>query len=258
MRPRKFHFPRIRTRRARPHLGQSGTVALNPAQDKQPVWLFDLDNTLHDTSYKIFPAINVGMTAAVMKTLDLDEAAASELRTHYYRRYGATLLGLVRHHNIDPHAFLQSSHAFDVAPLVKAERGLRDKLNRLPGRKVLVTNAPLHYARAVLKHLGILRCFDHLWGIEQMQFLGRFRPKPSAALMRHILAHEGIHPRRAVLVEDTVENLRGARKAGLRTVHVFHPGSPFGRGKSGRPHFVDLRVNCIGDLLLQKRPLRSV
>lgn len=198
------------------------------------------------------------MTAAVMETLELDEATASELRTRYYRRYGATLLGLVRHHNIDPHAFLQRSHAFDIAPLVKAERGLRDKLNRLPGRKVLFTNAPLHYARAVLKHLGILRCFDHLWGIEQMQFLGRFRPKPSVALMRHILAHEGVHPRRAVLVEDTVENLRSARKAGLRTVHVFHPGSPFGRFKNGRPHFVDLRVNCIGDLLLQKRPLRSV
>ena len=251
----------MRSRRAGVHRPLRGGHTLSgstPTAQQAPVWLFDLDNTLHDTSHKIFREINIGMTAAVMKTLDLDEAAASELRTHYYRRYGATLLGLVRHHNIDPHAFLQNSHAFDVAPLVKAERGLRDKLNRLPGRKVLVTNAPLHYARAVLKHLGILRCFDHLWGIEQMQFLGRFRPKPSAALMRHILAHEGIHPRRAVLVEDTVENLRGARKAGLRTVHVFHPGSPFGRGKSGRPHFVDLRVNCIGDLLLQKRPLRGV
>ncbi len=250
----------MRSRRAgvhRPLRGGHTLSGLTPTAQQEPVWLFDLDNTLHDTSHKIFREINIGMTAAVMKTLDLDEAAASELRTHYYRRYGATLLGLVRHHNIDPHAFLQNSHAFDVAPLVKAERGLRDKLNRLPGRKVLVTNAPLHYARAVLKHLGILRCFDHLWGIEQMQFLGRFRPKPSAALMRHILAHEGIHPRRAVLVEDTVENLRGARKAGLRTVHVFHPGSPFGRGKSGRPHFVDLRVNCVGDLLLQKRPLRG-
>ena len=251
----------MRSRRAGVHrpLRDGHTLSgSTPTAQQAPVWLFDLDNTLHDTSHKIFREINIGMTAAVMKTLDLDEAAASELRTHYYRRYGATLLGLVRHHNIDPHAFLQSSHAFDVAPLVKAERGLRDKLKRLPGRKVLVTNAPLHYARAVLKHLGILHCFDHLWGIEQMQFLGRFRPKPSAALMRHILAHEGIHPRRAVLVEDTVENLRGARKAGLRTVHVFHPGSPFGRGKSGRPHFVDLRVNCIGDLLLQKRPLRGV
>ena len=251
----------MRSRRAgvhRPLRGGHTLSGATPTARQSPVWLFDLDNTLHDTSHKIFREINIGMTAAVMETLELDEAAASELRTRYYRRYGATLLGLVRHHNIDPHAFLQRSHAFDIAPLVKAERGLRDKLNRLPGRKVLFTNAPLHYARAVLKHLGILRCFDHLWGIEQMQFLGRFRPKPSVALMRHILAHEGIHPRRAVLVEDTVENLRSARKAGLRTVHVFHPGSPFGRFKNGRPHFVDLRVNCIGDLLLQKRPLRSV
>mgnify|MGYP002149672431 FL=1 len=76
-------------------------------------------------------------------------------------------------------------------------------------------------------------------------------------MMRHILAHEGVSPRRAVLVEDTVENLRGARRAGLRTVHVYHPGTPFGLGKSGRPNFVDLRVNCISDLLLQKRPLRA-
>ena len=253
--------PPVRSRRAGVHRPLKNGHALAGATTKaqqSPVWLFDLDNTLHDTSHKIFREINIGMTAAVMEALELDETAASELRTRYYRRYGATLLGLVRHHNIDPHAFLQNSHAFEVAPLVKAERGLRDKLNRLPGRKVLVTNAPLHYARAVLKHLGILRCFDHLWGIEQMQFLGRFRPKPSAALMRHILAHEGVHPRRAVLVEDTVENLRGARKAGLRTVHVFHPGSSFGRFKNGRPDFVDLRVNCVGDLLLQKRPLRSV
>ena len=251
----------MRSRRAGVHRPLRGGHTLSgstPTAQQSPVWLFDLDNTLHDTSHKIFREINLGMTAAVVETLELDEAAASELRTRYYRRYGATLLGLVRHHNIDPHAFLQRSHAFDIAPLVKAERGLRDKLTRLPGRKVLFTNAPLHYARAVLKHLGILRCFDHLWGIEQMQFLGRFRPKPSVALMRHILAHEGIHPRRAVLVEDTIENLRSARKAGLRTVHVFHPGSPFGRFKNGRPHFVDLRVNCIGDLLLQKRPLRSV
>ena len=251
----------MRSRRAGVHRPsqRQGALAGSPAQAQQtPVWLFDLDNTLHDTSHKIFREINIGMTTAVMESLNLDEAAASELRTRYYRRYGATLLGLVRHHNIDPHVFLQRSHAFEVAPLVKAERGLRDKLNRLPGRKVLVTNAPLHYARAVLKHLGILRCFDHLWGIEQMQFLGRFRPKPSVSLMRYILAHEGVHPRRAVLVEDTVENLRSARKAGLRTVHVFHPGSSFGRFKNGRPDFVDLRVNCAGDLLLRKRPLRSV
>ena len=257
MRPRKFHFPRIRTRRARTHLGQSGTVALNPAQDKQPVWLFDLDNTLHDTSYKIFPAINVGMTAAVMESLCVDEPTANALRTKYWKRYGATMIGMVRHHGISAHEFLHRSHRFDVAPLIRAERGLAFKLNQLPGRKVLVTNAPLHYARAVLKHLGILRCFDSLWGVEQMRLHGHFRPKPSITMMRHILSHEGINPRRAILVEDTLENLRGARSAGLRTVHVFHPGTPFAHGKNGRPDFVDLRIKNVGHLLLRKNPVRG-
>jgi putative hydrolase of the HAD superfamily len=249
--------PGIRTKRARVP-GMSETVAKSgTTADRQPVWLFDLDNTLHDTSHKIFGEINIGMTAAVMDSLGVDEATANILRTKYWKRYGATMIGMVRHHGISADEFLHKSHSFDVRPLIRAERGLAAKLNRLPGRKVLVTNAPLHYARAVLKHLRILRCFDSLWGVEQMRIHGHYRPKPSVALMRHILAHEGIDPRRAILVEDTLDNLRGARCAGMRCVHVFHPGTPFAHGKSGRPDFVDLRVNSVGDLLLQKRPVRG-
>ena len=248
------HAP-LRTRRARVHTpARSGPVS----RARERVWLFDLDNTLHDTSYKIFREMNLGMTAAVMESLDVNEETANGLRTMYWKRYGATMLGLVRHHGVDPHQFLRRSHSFDVAPLIRAERGLASKINRLPGRKVLVTNAPLHYARAVMKHLKILRCFDSVWGIEQMQVHGHFRPKPSVALMRHILAHEGIRPQRAVLVEDTTANLRGARHAGMKTVHVFHAGTPHARGKRGRPNYVDLRVNCVSDVLLQKRRLQGV
>lgn len=248
------HAP-LRTRRARVHTPARTTQT---TQNKERVWLFDLDNTLHDTSHKIFREINRGMTAAVMESLAVDEATANQLRTTYWKRYGATMIGLVRNHGVDPHQFLHRSHDFDVRPLVKAESGLAQKLRRLPGRKILVTNAPVHYARAVMKHLKILHCFDGFWGIEHMQLHGHFRPKPSVSLMRYILAHEGIHPSRAVLVEDTTANLRGARQAGLRTVHVFHPGTPFAKGKRGRPNYIDLRVNCVGDLLLQKRALQGM
>ena len=230
---------------------QSKTASTAPR-----LWLFDLDNTLHDTSYKIFAKINVRMTAAVMESLDVDQSTANTLRTKYWKRYGATMIGMVKHHQVCPHRFLHRSHDFDVRPLIRAETGLANKLNSLPGRKILVTNAPLHYARAVMKHLGILRCFDSIWAIEQMRLHGHFRPKPSVRLMRHILAHEGVAPSRAILVEDTLENLRGARAAGLRTVHVFHPGTPFSHGKNGRPDFVDLRVNSVSDLLTGKRVVR--
>jgi putative hydrolase of the HAD superfamily len=221
------------------------------------LWLFDLDNTLHNTSHAIFPRINVGMTRAVMETLGVDIDEANALRSKYWKRYGATMIGMVRHHGVDAHEFLRKSHDFDVRELVKAESGLAAKLRRLPGRKVLLTNAPFHYARAVLRHLGLLQQFDSLWAIEHMNWHGAYRPKPSPALLRHVLAREGASAANTVLVEDTLENLRGARRAGLRTVHVYNAGTPFAKGGHSRPSYVDLRVNSVSHLLLQRRPLRA-
>jgi putative hydrolase of the HAD superfamily len=244
---RQLLRPAVRMRRSR------GIATGAPAR----LWLFDLDNTLHDTSHAIFSKIDHGMTMAVAEALNVDVDAANLVRSQYWKRYGATMIGMVRHHGVNAHEFLHRSHDFDVAPLMRSEKALADKLRRLPGRKVLLTNAPLHYARSVLSHLGILRQFDSLWAIEHMRLHGQYRPKPSAALLRYVLAREGVPAHRAVLVEDTLANLRGARVAGLKTVHVYHPGTPFGRGRSHRPAYVDLRVNCVSDLLLRRRPLRA-
>jgi putative hydrolase of the HAD superfamily len=221
------------------------------------VWLFDLDNTLHDCSHAIFPHIDRGMTAAVAEALGVDDDTANEYRKRYWKRYGATVIGMVRHHGVSAAEFLRRCHDFDLAPLIRSESGLADKLRRLPGRKVLLTNAPFEYARKVLRHLGLLQQFDSLWALEHMHLQGQYRPKPSPALLRYVLAREGVLPARAVLVEDTLANLRGARQAGLRTVHVYHPGTPFSRFGHCRPGYVDLRVNSVTDLLVRRRPLRA-
>lgn len=235
---------------------QAAPSAMAAASGRR-VWLFDLDNTLHDASHAIFSHIDKTMTLAVCQTLGVDAATADALRRKYWKRYGATAIGLARHHGVNLSQFLHHSHDFDVAALVRAERGLSAALRALPGRKVLITNAPLHYAKAVLRHLNLLRHFDSLWGIEEMRMHGEFRPKPSLALLRYVLAREGVPAARAVLVEDTLENLRSARAVGLRTVHVYHPGTPFSRVRFQRPAYVDLRVNSIRDLLLRRRPLRG-
>lgn len=220
------------------------------------VWLFDLDNTLHDASKAIFAAINQSMTEAVMQSLGLDREAATVLRTKYWKRYGATAIGMERHHGVDIDAFLELSHGFEIAPLVHGEAGLARRLARLPGRKIVLTNAPLPYACTVLRTLGILRQFDRVWAINHMRLQGRVRPKPSLALMRQVLARLRVPAARAVLVEDTLGNLRTARQAGMRTVHVYHPGTPFSGKHSGRSHHVGLRVNSVSELLLGRRPLR--
>lgn len=219
------------------------------------VWLFDLDNTLHDCSRAIFKAIDGNMTQAVIQTLNVDEETANILRRRYWKRYGATVIGLVRHHGIKADEFLAKAHAFDPAPLVHTESGLAAKLARLPGRKVLLTNAPKHYAHDVLNVLGIAHQFDMLWAIDQMNLQGRIRPKPSMALMRQVLAHLKVPAHRVVLVEDTLRNLRPARQLGMRTVHIFHPGTPFSSLHRGRPSYVDLRLQSLSPLLTGQRRL---
>ena len=59
-----------------------------------PVWLFDLDNTLHHADAGIFRLINQHMTAYLAQQLALTPEAAGRLREDYWHRYGATLAGL--------------------------------------------------------------------------------------------------------------------------------------------------------------------
>src|SRR5690606_21218689 len=81
--------------------------ATDTAGSAQTVWLFDLDNTLHDCSKGIFGAIDSAMAQAVATTLNIDMDAANVLRKTYWKRYGATVIGMARHHNVDANAFLE-------------------------------------------------------------------------------------------------------------------------------------------------------
>ncbi len=213
------------------------------------VWFFDLDDTLHDASHAIFGAIDRRMTEYVARHLEVDAQEADRLRLTYWRRYGATMLGLMRHHAIDPRHFLRETHDFDVAELLRAERGLARLFARLPGRKVLLTNAPHRYARAVLRALALHPHIGARYTIERMRVHGSFRPKPSRSMLRHLLARERRVPAsRAVLVDDNVANLKAARAVGLRTVLVRRRGELRGRRPPGRPTYVALRVSSVLDL----------
>lgn len=75
---------------------------------RQPVWLFDLDDTLHHADAGIFQLINRRMTEFIANRLQLNLADASALREDYWQRYGATLSGLRQHYpHISPAEFLQ-------------------------------------------------------------------------------------------------------------------------------------------------------
>ena len=179
------------------------------------VWIFDLDNTLHDARPHIFPHINRSMTQYVAGLLDLGEEDANALRDFYWKRYGATLTGLIRHHRVDPGHFLRETHRLpELDRMVVGRRELRSVLRRLPGRKIVFSNAPGHYAGAVLQALGVRDLFDDVFAIEHT----RFRPKPQThGFVRLMHAHRLVASR-CVMVEDSLENLRTAKRLGMKTV----------------------------------------
>ncbi len=202
------------------------------------VWLFDLDNTLHDANPHIFPAISRAMGAYVAQKVGVGETAAKELRDHYWRRYGATLTGLVRHHGVNPHHFLAATHDFlpELPRMVVHDHALRHMLRKLPGRKILFSNAPRAYVDAVLDLIGIRREVDSIWTIERL----RFTPKPHLTAFRCLLHRERLDPRRCILVEDTAANLRTAKKLGMKTVLV----SPTAQA----PTYVDVLIKSVLEL----------
>jgi putative hydrolase of the HAD superfamily len=200
-------------------------------------WIFDLDNTLHDASPHIFPHINRSMTAYLREHLALSEEEANATRTRYWRTYGATLLGLIRHHGTDPHHFLRETHRFpELDRMVVSDRAELAAVRRLRGRKLLYTNSPAHYAAAVLDVLGIAGLFDAVYAVEHV----RFQPKPQPGGFRRLLHLEGLRPAQTVMVDDSLENLRAARRLGLRTVWVSRAARA--------PNYVDVRVTSVRQL----------
>ncbi|MBI1835012.1 MAG: HAD-IA family hydrolase [Burkholderiales bacterium] len=175
--------------------GESNSDAyVKAVKQAQTIWLFDLDNTLHNASAAVFPAIAENMTRFMAEFLrdengPLDLAAVNALRMDYLKRYGATMKGLVLHHGVREADFLREAHRFDDLPaLLRYERGLA--------------------------HVSI----------EAMRVHGKSHPKPSKAFLRQFLAQHGWHPRQCVLVEDSLANLSAAKQIGMRTVMVTGHG----------------------------------
>ncbi|MGQ0441955.1 MAG: pyrimidine 5'-nucleotidase [Methylophilaceae bacterium] len=198
------------------------------------IFIFDLDDTLHDASAHIFPVMNRAMTQYIQDALSLDEAAAYKLRQHYWRIYGATLKGLMRHHATDPYHFLHETHKLiKLAEMVIQVKRLRHMLQTLKGRKVIFTNAPTNYALRVLDLLGIGDMFELVFSVET----AKFHAKPSVRGFQMLLKTIQAKPSNCLMLEDNLPALMTAKRLGMRTIWVTK--------KLQKPNFVDYRLSTV-------------
>lgn len=215
------------------------------------VWLFDLDNTLHDATGASMAGINEGMTAYIQRELGLDRDAAQALRRRYWQRYGATLLGLTRHHGVDAAHFLHHTHLLPgLEARLQGHAQDAAALKRLRGRKFVLTNAPRAYALRVLGALGLAHCFDGLLAIEDMQMFGSWRPKPDARMLRRLAVRLRTPTARCVLVEDTLGHQKAARRVGMQAVWMqrWLQREEVGVYLHRRPAYVRARIRSLQEL----------
>jgi len=201
------------------------------------VWIFDLDNTLHDASAHIFPSMHVQINEYLKRHFGLTEAGANEMRRGFWERYGTTLNGLMRHFGTDPRRFLRETHAFpELADMVVRENALKHALSRLSGRKLVFSNAPRHYVDEVLRVIGARRWFEAVYTIEDAGFRGKPEPHGFHVLLRK---HD-LDPHRCAFIDDSLDNLRAAKRLGMSTVWVSR--------LKRRVPYVDVRVASVIEL----------
>ena len=179
------------------------------------VWVFDLDNTLYPPDGSVFPQIDRRIRDYIAAYLGVDPAEAYRIQKHFFHTYGTSLLGMTREHGAEPRAFLNYVHDIDLT-VIATDLDLRAALERLPGRKLVFTNADAAYATRVLHRIGIADCFEAIFDIEAAGFL----PKPHAATYQRLLAAHRIDPATAALLDDLPRNLAPAAALGMTTIWV--------------------------------------
>jgi putative hydrolase of the HAD superfamily len=221
------------------------------AGSARTVWLFDLDDTLHDATTASMSELRQAMDAYMVEHLKLTDSESDALRRRYWLRYGATLLGLVRHHGVKAAHFLHETHQLPgLETRIRSHRADLAALKRLPGRKLVLTNAPAAYAGRVLDVLGVRGVFEAVLSIEDMHMFGHLRPKPDARMLRRLAARLRVPTARCVLVEDTLVHQKAARRVGMGTVWMqrWLPGRGAALRRHRKPAYVDRRIRKLTDL----------
>jgi putative hydrolase of the HAD superfamily len=207
-------------------------------------WIFDLDNTLYPASANLFPLIDARMGEYIMKLVGCDAGEAHRIQKDYFFAHGTTLAGLMTEHEVDPHHFLNYVHDIEMDVLERNE-ALVAALARLPGRKLIFTNADTPYAERVLDRIGLAGSFE---AVHDVHATG-FRPKPDPVAYQGLCDAYGLDPAQSLFVEDLARNLKPAKAIGMATVWVDN-GSEQPPNDSDRS-FIDYTTPDIGRWLLE-------
>ena len=200
------------------------------------VWIFDLDNTLYSSKTKIFDQIDERMKLFISKKLNISFEKAFTLQKKFYKEYGTTLYGLMKHYNFQPKEFLNFVHDVNLDKITK-NKNLFENIENLPGEKIIYTNGDENYARRVLKKLGIHKLFSYILDIERSNYI----PKPIIDPLISFLEEKELILIIVFILKIFKKNLENAHKYGITTIHIKE--KDFDNIKS--ESFIDFRFSSL-------------
>lgn len=198
--------------------------------------IFDLDGTLVDSRRDLAAALNHARSHFGLPPLEVERVArlvGDGVRVLLERGFAT----------VDPNVveaalrlFLPwyEEHCLDQTTLYP---GVREGLAELADRKLaVVTNKPERFSRKILSGLDVAGCFAHVIGGDS----GPAR-KPDPAGIRAVLERTGVSAERALVVGDSLHDLRAARAAGVRAAAVTYGFGDEAELRAAQPDFVFAR-----------------
>lgn len=188
--------------------------------DHVETWVFDLDNTLYPHHVNLWQQVDVRIREFVADFLKVSDEEAFRVQKDYYKRYGTTMRGLMIEHGLKSDDFLDYVHLIDHSPL-EPNPTLGAAIEKLPGRKLILTNGSRDHAEKVLARLAIHSHFEDVFDIGAADLV----PKPAPATYNRFLSRHKVDPSKAAMFEDLARNLETPHRLGMTTVLIVPDGT---------------------------------
>lgn len=183
-------------------------------------WVFDLDNTLYPHHVNLWQQVDVRIRDFVAQYLKVPKDEAFKIQKDYYRRYGTTMRGMMTEHGLNADDFLAYVHDIDHSPLAP-NPAMGAAIQKLSGRKLILTNGSRAHADKVMDRLGIGTQFEDVFDIVAAEH----EPKPARQTYLRFLELHGVDPAKAAMFEDLARNLVTPHELGMTTVLVVPDGT---------------------------------
>jgi len=200
-------------------------------------WIFDLDNTLYPHGARLFEQVDRRITDYIARFFKVDRDEAYKIQKGYFHTRGTTLSGLMAEHGVDPYEYLADVHDIEM-DVLDENAPLAAAIARLPGRKIIFTNADAPYAGKILERLGLGESFEAIHDVHAAQY----HPKPAPEAYQHLCDAYELDPAQSLFADDMARNLKPAKQIGMTTLWVDN-GSE--QGEEGDRDFVDFTTRDI-------------